>query len=107
MNSQKILFAKNGPYILDTANVDKKNMDDSQINKKKIDITKKFMFMLLKTTSVSLKTERKNSLTSCFKELKPLIHDDFVYRGITTINGYKGLALLCRHMRDLKRLFLL
>ena len=108
MKSQTLTFDSDGPYILNTAlaSVNKSygNTSLSQKGgnkKKKVDVTKQFMFQLLKLAT-DLKTSKENSLSSCYTTLKPFITDDFKYNKII---GDKGLSLICRHMRELKEAF--
>ena len=108
--SSTLLFADKSPYVLDTSLVsnNKPYMAFFQKGGKKgkkgtkLDITKQFMFLLLKITATDLKTPRNTSLNKCFTELKPFISEDFKYN---KIKGFKGLELLCRHIRDLKEAF--
>ena len=108
--SSTLLFADKSPYVLDTSLVSKSKPDMAFFQKggkkgkkgKKLDITKQFMFLLLKITATDLKTPRNASLNKCFTELKPFISEDFKYN---KIKGLKGLELLCRHIRDLKEAF--
>ena len=97
MKSQTLTFDSDGPYILNTAlaSVNKSygNTSLSQKGgnkKKKVDVTKQFMFQLLKLAT-DLKTSKENSLSSCYTTLKPFITDDFKYNKII---GDKGLSLI-------------
>lgn len=91
----ELFFPKNAPFILNTAT---KQNDRAEAD---MSVTKRFIFELLKTSTLSNKN-KNNSITSCFQKLLPLIHSNFKYNDKKNI---EGLQLVCRHMRDLKEAF--
>ena len=99
MSSQTLAFEDKSPYILDTFTVKESKQKGGK--KKTKEVTKLFMFQLLKLTTHLIEPEA-NSSEKCFFKLKPFISNDFTYNKIT---GDKGLQLLCRHMEELKKAF--
>ena len=106
MSSQNITFASNAPCIINTSEcyMNFSGGSEETKKKKKIDISKQFIFLLLATTAraSNLKKTKENVVYNCFSDLKPLIDNDFNYNNI---KGNKGLSLICRHMQELKHAF--
>ena len=107
MKSQTLRFDdEKGPYILNTARDSatkhyKKVSQRNDKKKKKVNVTKQFMFELLKIAT-NLKLSKEKSMSSCYSELKPFVTNDFKYNKIF---GDKGLSLICSHIRELKESF--